>query len=144
MPSPACRATAAANATARRAATLAGGESDRAKGLNDRQRQKRIGDHPMLELHHGDIVDEIAPEGAQRHQHVMGRHEMAVHQRPGVIGAPGAQTGDKRAEKNLQEGEGYDRQRQAALPRRGFSAVRGASEDAIQTIAAKVSEARRR
>ena len=66
----------------------------------------------MHELHGGDVVEEVLPPGLE-HQD-LGRHEVAVHQREGVIGVAGAQPGDEAAAERHDEDECGEPQRGTA------------------------------
>ncbi len=91
------------------------------------------------------LSTKLRQNGVKRRKCIAGRYEMPVHQRPGVVGATGSQAGDEAAKKDLQQGHDKDQRREAALPRFGaFTGALGASEVAIQTSAAKVSDARSR
>ncbi len=57
----------------------------------------------MVELHRRDVLEQVGPERRLPREVGQGRHEMAVHQRPGVVGEPGVKPRHQRTEADLQQ-----------------------------------------
>ena len=70
---------------------------------DDTERHGRRNDeyrrHAVLELHREHILDMVQPPWL--HEVQAAWNELAIHQRVGVIGEPGAQTGDEGTEGDL-------------------------------------------
>ena len=84
-----------------------------------------IGDEAMVELNQDDVVDEVLDLGRNREQRRDRWNEIAIHQRPGVVGQPGLRSRDKAAERNLEQDQAdKDARRYAGTHfRRGSGAV---------------------
>ena len=79
------------------------------EGVEQGQRQRQIGRQAVLELNQSDIVDEIGGPGFLEEQLGARREEMAVHQRPSVVGVAGVQAGDETAEADLRQDQNQQR-----------------------------------
>ena len=95
MPSAICsRAAPSSPCSAARAGCGRSARRPAAHTSNDDNRC-RNGEQAVVELHRRDILEPIQDEGAELG--IAGGDEPAVHQRKGVVGQPGAGTGDKPA-----------------------------------------------
>jgi hypothetical protein len=79
--------------------------------VQHRDEHEEIADYPMIELDGERVVEEIAPQRLVEEQLRTRRDERAVDQRPGGVNEPRAHACDKRAEVDLQQNEGDQRDR---------------------------------
>ena len=109
-----------------------------------RRGQQHIGQHAVIELHRGRVLEQVHPPG--RHDPQPCGHEPPIHQRPGVVAGACLEARDERARHDLQEHQ-PDQQRRASCDGRAqtasAAAARGPSESAIHSRPAKISDGER-